>query len=405
MEADSADAVETARRLRDGMVDRLVGRGVVREARVTGALRGVARHVFLPGVGVAEAYADEAVALKADPDGVWISAASQPSMVAAMLGQLGVEPGQRVLEIGAGSGWHAALLAYLVGDRGRVTTVDVDEELAAGARERLVAAGWPGVVVRCGDGALGDPAGAPYDRIVATVGAHDVPDAWLEQLAPGGRLVVPLRVRGGVSRSVALVRDGGEWRADGGAGCLFMPLRGGIADDPWGAVPVGAGASVDVHREQVVDAAAVRGVLDGPARVVSTGVVLAAGESPEWLDLWLACALPNAVSRLAAERGRLAGAEYGWGAMATVAGPDLAWLTLRPAGAGGSEVGVSGHGPGGAGLAGRVADQVRAWARHRDREVTITLGRGGGGGADPDAGRFTVDTGRHRIEVRWDQAA
>ncbi|WP_369974880.1 methyltransferase domain-containing protein [Thermobifida halotolerans] len=176
------------------MVDRLCADGVVRSAAVEAALRRVPRHLFVPGTSLEEAYADEAVHTKHDPaTGVSVSAASQPRIVAMMLEQLQAAPGMRVLELGAGTGYNAALLAALVGPEGRVTTVDVDDDLVTGARDHLAAAGAPNVEVVLGDGALGHPDSAPYDRIIATVGAYEVPTAWLEQLAPGGRLVVPLR--------------------------------------------------------------------------------------------------------------------------------------------------------------------------------------------------------------------
>ncbi|MGH3885395.1 MAG: methyltransferase domain-containing protein [Pseudonocardiaceae bacterium] len=102
-------------------------------------------------------------------------------------------PGHRVLEIGAGTGYNAALLAHLVGPAGKVTTVDIDSKVVRGARECLAAAGYRGVSVVCGDGEFGYSDHAPYDRIVVTAGAWDLPPAWVDQLAAGGRLVVPLR--------------------------------------------------------------------------------------------------------------------------------------------------------------------------------------------------------------------
>jgi protein-L-isoaspartate(D-aspartate) O-methyltransferase len=90
-----------------------------------------------------------------------------------------------------------------------------------------------------GDGALGHPRGGPYDRIIATVGAYSIPDAWLTQLAPTGRLVVPTRIRGSVSRSIAFERDDESvWRSVDHQMCGFVPLRDGIADDPRRKVPL-----------------------------------------------------------------------------------------------------------------------------------------------------------------------
>jgi protein-L-isoaspartate O-methyltransferase len=120
------------------------------------------------------------------------SSTSAPSVVAKMLTALDVvEAGMRVLEIGAGTGWNAALLAWRVG-AANVTTVEIDPILAEQARTARDAAGFGKVIVVTGDGTLGYPDAAPYDRVIATVGVRDVPYSWVGQTAPGGRLVVPL---------------------------------------------------------------------------------------------------------------------------------------------------------------------------------------------------------------------
>ena len=128
-----------------------------------------------------------------------------------MLDQLEAQPGERILELGAGTGYNAALLAHLVGEGGHVTTIDVDDDLVEGARAHLAAAGFTNVEAVTRDGAVGYAEGAPYDRIIATVGAHGVPHAWLDQLAPGGRLLVPQRLKGSVSRSIAYEQRDGRW--------------------------------------------------------------------------------------------------------------------------------------------------------------------------------------------------
>lgn len=122
--------------------------------------------------------------------GVPTSSSSAPSVVAAMLDALDVQPGQQVLEIGTGTGWNAALLCELVGDADRVTTIEVDPVVAAQARKTLGAAGYE-VRVVVGDGAEGFPALAPYDRIIATCAVWEVPHAWLTQVRDGGIIVTP----------------------------------------------------------------------------------------------------------------------------------------------------------------------------------------------------------------------
>lgn len=118
------------------------------------------------------------------------SSASGSNVVALMLKHLDVHGSERVLEIGTGTGWNAALLADRVG-ADQVTTIEVDPEVAAHARVALAEAGYRGVTVMTGDGALGHPPGAPYDRVIATVGSTYLPYAWVAQTRPGGRIVAP----------------------------------------------------------------------------------------------------------------------------------------------------------------------------------------------------------------------
>ncbi|GAB2844648.1 methyltransferase domain-containing protein [Streptomyces deserti] len=155
-------------------------------------------------------------------DGELLSSSSQPSLMATMLAELGVEDGNRVLEIGTGTGYNAALLAHRLGDDDLVTTVDLDPEITESARRHLAAAGYHPVVVT-GDGARGVPERAPFDRIIATCALPSIPRAWLAQCRPGGRILTPLAT----GLVLLAVRD-----AEHAEGRLlhtpayFVPLRG-----------------------------------------------------------------------------------------------------------------------------------------------------------------------------------
>ncbi len=162
-----------------------------------------------------------------DGKGLWpTSSASAPSIVAGMLDALDVAEGMRVLEIGTGTGYNAALLAERVG-AGNVITVEVDPAIADHARQALDRLGYP-VTMVIGDGAQGYAPGAPYDRVLATAAAHRIPYAWVDQTRPGGRIVVPWAspFLGGDALLSLTVREDGTATGSFGAQTAFMPLRG-----------------------------------------------------------------------------------------------------------------------------------------------------------------------------------
>jgi protein-L-isoaspartate(D-aspartate) O-methyltransferase len=266
----------------DQLVDALVAAGAITSPTVEAAFRAVPRHLFVPHVSVEAAYRNEAIPTKL-LDGRAVSSASQPSIVAVMLEQLDVAPGQRVLEIGAGTGYNAALVSQLVGPSGRVVTIDIDEDIVEGARAHLAAAGIEGVEVVCRDGGLGHPADAPYDRIVLTVGAWDIAPAWWNQLAIGGRLLVPLSLLG-VQRCVALENRDGWLESASVRDCGFMRLRGGFR----GPETVVSAGPVTVTFDTDVDAVGLPEILGRPAGEVALDTSVTMEELRGGLALWLA---------------------------------------------------------------------------------------------------------------------
>ena len=277
--------------LHSALVDRLLGLGVLTQPAVEAAFRAVPRHLFLPDFPISEVYRDEAIATKME-DGRAISSSSQPAIMAIMLEQLNALPGQRVLEIGAGTGYNAALLGRLVGPSGQVVTVDIDDDIAVAARAHLAAAGSDNVQVICGDGGHGYGPAAPYDRIILTVGAWDVTPAWYDQLGPGGRLVLPLRVATGAQRAVAFDKApvGVEPRfvSQSVRDCGFMVLRGAFAGSEFNT-PIGPNPGLTVFTPAPIPASAeqIYAWLQSPSEPHASGLRTTPAEVFGSLGLWL----------------------------------------------------------------------------------------------------------------------
>lgn len=217
---------EALNRMQQALADQLVARDSIRTPAVEAAFRSVPRHLFVPDASPDRAYSDEVIVTKIDADtGRPISSSSQPTMMAIMLEQLNLQPGQRVLEIGAGTGFNAALMAHIVGAGGSVTTVDIDDDLVANARANLARAGYPQVRVVQADGMQGYAPDAPYDRIILTVAAGDITPAWSEQLAHDGQILLPLVVLD-YQTAALFERDSDGFRSLSSMPCTFMTLRG-----------------------------------------------------------------------------------------------------------------------------------------------------------------------------------
>lgn len=354
-------------RLRAEFASEVLARSRVESPLVAQALRDVDRHLFLPELPVEQAYTDEAIVTMRDADGVPVSSSSQPAMMVLMLDQLGPVPGHRILEIGAGTGYNAALMRHAVGDGGHVVTVDIEPEAVDRAREALAAVGYPDVTVVCADGADGYPAGAPYDGLIATVGISDLAPRWLNQLAPQATLVAPLDL-GGMQCSVAFQRSSdGEWRSRSVIPCGFIRMRGALAGaervvslTPRLRLLMPDGRALTSRAGEFAD------VLAGPGTArVPTGT--AAGEAAlTGLGLWLGlreprfCGLseevpPTGKGLLSAMPGRLSG--FRTTAGLTDGGTSIAILLLDD----GGELTAVGYGVAGQALAEALAAEVYAW--------------------------------------------
>jgi methyltransferase of FxLD system len=232
---------KTAHRLRAELVDELRSKGVVYSDAVADAFATVPRERFIPDVmaerGLEAVYRDQAFVTKKDPRGMPLSSSSQPALMARMLELLDLQPGLHVLEVGTGSGYNAALLAHLVGPRGRVTSIDVDSDLARLAGRALKDSGYR-VAVHVGDGREGWKESAPYDRIIVTACADEIRRRWLEQLKDGGLLELPLRLdpdRAAIQVIPVLQRRGDRLRSTALTSGGFMPLHAG--DGGWRPPP------------------------------------------------------------------------------------------------------------------------------------------------------------------------
>jgi protein-L-isoaspartate(D-aspartate) O-methyltransferase len=188
----------------------------------------VHRHLFLPEFAPDRVYVDEAIVTKLDKSGYAFSSSSQPSMMIQMFEQMGLAPGMNVLEIGTGSGYNAALMQHIVSQApgGRVTTVEIDNDIARRAERALHRAGYASVLVVEDDGAAGYSPRASYDRILVTAGLWDLSAAWVRQLKSNGVLVAPVQVDGFQASGAFRFDAGGALVSTQNLPCRFVYMRG-----------------------------------------------------------------------------------------------------------------------------------------------------------------------------------
>jgi protein-L-isoaspartate(D-aspartate) O-methyltransferase len=371
-QAPSAVSADQADEMRAAMTDRLVAGGWISGSEVAAAFRTVPRHLFVPeGTPLETAYdLDQSVVTKVGAGGASVSTVSAPWLQARMITQAGIAPGMRVLEVGSG-GYNAALLAHLVGESGRVVTLDIDPEVTARATAGLDAAGYGDrVVVVTADAEHGAPAHADYDAVVVTVGAWDIAPAWLEQLTPDGVLVVPLRMNT-FTRSLALRRSGEHWASTSAQLCGFVPMQGLGARverrlqlrDPAGGV-----VTLLFDETELDDPRVLTGALDhGPVQAWS-GLTIPAQAGFADLHLWLAGFLPG-FCRVEAGPGTPMAAEgvcKTWFPFGGVLGDSLCVMELRDSDLPGAEreFGARGYGPHAGEAAEALVTQIKTWDAH-----------------------------------------
>jgi protein-L-isoaspartate(D-aspartate) O-methyltransferase len=221
--------------LRNQLVEHLKRSRSITSPAVASAFLKVPRHEFLPGLTLEQVYRDDAIVTRWT-DGLPSSSSSQPAVMAIMVEQLELRVGHAVLEIGAGTGYNAAILRELVGPTGRVVSVEIQPDVAEEARRNLERAGYGDVFVLTGDGGFGHPEGAPYDGIILTASATDISPRWVEQLREDGLLLIPFRFST-MCLCVAFEKHGRELFSRSLTSCGFMPLQGVYGPDATGDDP------------------------------------------------------------------------------------------------------------------------------------------------------------------------
>jgi protein-L-isoaspartate(D-aspartate) O-methyltransferase len=201
--------------LRERMVQKQIAARGLTDPAVRGALRSVPRHRFVPEVSPELAYADRPLPIGHD------QTISQPYIVARMTALVRPDSADRVLEVGTGSGYQAAVLALIVDS---VYTIEIIPDLAASATERLRRLGYDNVVIRNGDGFDGWPAHAPFDAIVVTAAPDAIPPPLLDQLAEGGCMIVPVGPAGGTQDLTLVTNDDGKLTRRMLAPVRFVPF-------------------------------------------------------------------------------------------------------------------------------------------------------------------------------------
>ncbi|MEU9120575.1 methyltransferase, FxLD system [Streptomyces sp. NPDC048506] len=394
-----------ATELRNKVVDKLKEDGTIVSPSVEAAMRKVPRHLAVPEASLDDAYSTyNAVVTQEDEHGNHTSSVSAPQIQAMQLEQADIRPGDDVLEIGT-NGPNAAYIAELTGSTGQVTTVDIDPTPAARAQQFLDATGYTNVRVVVADGESGAPDHAPYDAIIVTAGAWDIPPAWTEQLKDGGRLVLPLRING-LTRTYGFVRQGDHLVATSAHVCGFVSVQGaGSHKQQVMQLPGDKGVTLHFDEGAPANPSLLEGVLDTPRAETWTGVTVGSREPIGTLQMYLATHVPTYCSMTIdpeLSTGAIGPTGLGF-SMVAVDGPNFGYIVVRrDPEKNNAEFGFHAYGPDGSGFAERLADIVRTWGKeHRNApgpQIAVYPA------ATPDdriPGDRIIDKKHSRISVSW----
>lgn len=396
---------------RDQGVDQLISNGTIVSQAVADAMRKVPRHLFIPEVSLEDAYEPfRAVVTKKSEEGSALSSVSDMHVQAFMLEQAAITPGMNVLEIGSG-GYNAALICELVGPSGRVTTVDIDPYVTDRASRMLDEAGYSRATVVLADAEDGVPAYAPYDRILVTMGAWDVPPAWSAQLAEGGRLTTALRIRG-LHRVITFEQADGYLVSTASKMFGFVAVQGAGAHQAKLLVMRDGEITLRFDDGTDLDPAVFEGVFQTDRVEVWSGALIGVGEFLDTVQMWMATAFPGFCMVLV-DQDRDTGVVAPRNASSAMAVVDeagnLAYLTTRSATEDGQkavEYGVHAYGPDAADLAESVAEQLRVWSREHRKGPGAQYWIYPAGTPDDLLPRGRVIEKAHsRVSISWPQAA
>lgn len=395
--------------LRSKAVDELVRGGAIKTPAIASVLRKVPRHLAVPEAPVEAAYRPyDAVITKRDAYGISQSSLSAMQIQAMQLEQAAISLGMRGLEIGSG-GVNAAYIAELIGPSGELTSIDIDPEVTERAVRFLSETGYGDRVrVVLADAGAPLPVDGLLDFIIVTAGAWDIAPAWLESLSEGGRLVVPLRMRG-LTRSISFVREGERLSSSSAEVCGFVPMQGQGAHEEQLLLLNGTG-EIGLRFDDGLppEPALLDDTLRSPRVEVWTGVTVGRTEPIGTFQLYLATMLDGfcvmAVD-MDLDTGLVAPSNSGF-SLAAVDGSNFAYiLTRRMDDETVVEFGVHSFGPDADAFAATMAGHVRTWAEEfrGGSGPQITVYPTGTPG-DRIAGERIIDKKHTRISLSWSAA-